>query len=207
MGGANERGIIYQITQSGTFKKIYDFCSQPSCADGSFPLPELIQATDGNLYGVTQSGGANNFGTIFQLTTSGVLTTLHSFDNADGAIPNALVQFTDGKLYGTTATGGLVSTCNPSVGGCGTIYSLDMGLSPFVKLLWPWGKAGSTATIYGTNLSGATKVTFNGTSAFFSVVSATEITATVPSGASTGTVQVTTPAATLNSNAPFHVVP
>jgi len=206
-GGANHGGTIFQITPSGTFKKIYDFCSQANCADGSNPGAELIQATDGNLYGTTVSGGTQYFGTIFQITPDGVLTTLHSFNNTDGNAPNALVQFTDGNFYGSTAFGGLVSTCDPSVPGCGAVYSLSMGLKPFVKLLWRWGKVGSSAVMYGTNLSGATKVTFNGVIASFIVVSSTEISATVPAGATTGKVQVTTPSATLNSNAAFNVIP
>jgi uncharacterized repeat protein (TIGR03803 family) len=207
-GGANSGGTVFQITPSGAFKKIYDFCSQGACTDGYAPFSDLIQATDGNLYGVTTLGGSNNnYGTIFQITTSGVLTTLHRFDNTDGASPNALVQFTDGNLYGTTAIGGLISTCKPNIGGCGTVYSLSMGLNPFVKLLWPWGKVGSSTVIYGTNLSGATRVTFNGLSAFFTVISPTEISATVPGGATTGTVHVTTNSGILNSNSMFRIVP
>jgi uncharacterized protein (TIGR03437 family) len=57
----------------------------------------------------------------------------------------------------------------------------------------------------GNGLTGATAVSFNGTAASFSVVSATEITATVPTGATTGTVSVVTPTVTLNSNPQFVV--
>jgi uncharacterized protein (TIGR03437 family) len=61
-------------------------------------------------------------------------------------------------------------------------------------------------TILGTSLTGSTGVTFNGTAANFTVVSASEITTTVPSGATTGTVQVKTPGGTLSSNLPFTVL-
>jgi uncharacterized protein (TIGR03437 family) len=81
-----------------------------------------------------------------------------------------------------------------------------MGLGPFVKTLPTSGKVGSTVKILGTKLTGATSVTFNGlAAASFTVVSSTEITATVPTGATTGTVQVVTPRGTLSSNVPFRV--
>lgn len=60
-------------------------------------------------------------------------------------------------------------------------------------------------TILGTDLTGATSVTFNGTAATFTVVSASQIKTTVPTGATTGAVEVTTPSSTLSSNSVFHV--
>jgi hypothetical protein len=59
--------------------------------------------------------------------------------------------------------------------------------------------------ILGTNLTGSTYVAFNGTLAAFTIVSATEIVATVPKGATTGTVLVNTPSGTLSSNVVFRV--
>src|SRR5438477_175929 len=74
--------------------------------DGTRPQA-LIQATDGNFYGTTGSGGANNFyGTVFKITPGGILTTLHSFDETDGSGPGPLIQATDGNFYGTTSVGG-----------------------------------------------------------------------------------------------------
>jgi hypothetical protein len=75
-----------------------------------------------------------------------------------------------------------------------------------VALLPNSGKVGATVTILGNNLTGATAVSFNGTDATFTVVSKTEITATVPTGATTGKIQVTTPQATLKSNVSFRVI-
>jgi uncharacterized protein (TIGR03437 family) len=69
------------------------------------------------------------------------------------------------------------------------------------------GKVGSAVKILGTDLTGATSVTFNGTAATFTVVSKSLITTTVPLGATTGTVQVVTPGGTLSSNVPFRVRP
>jgi uncharacterized protein (TIGR03437 family) len=68
------------------------------------------------------------------------------------------------------------------------------------------GPVGRPVKILGTNLTGATSVTFNGTAAVFKVFSSSLIGARVPEGATTGTVQVVTPGGTLSSNAPFRVI-
>jgi len=85
------------------------------------------------------------------------------------------------------------------------VYSISMGLGPFVKTLPTAGTAGAAVKILGTNLTGASSVSFNGTAAAFAVVSPSEITTTVPTGASAGTVRVTTPRGTLSSNVAFRV--
>ncbi len=85
------------------------------------------------------------------------------------------------------------------------MFSLSLGLNAFVKTLPTSGKIGESLKILGTNLTGATRVTFNGIAADFTVDSSSEISATVPPGATTGTIQVTTPAGTLSSNVPFRI--
>jgi uncharacterized repeat protein (TIGR03803 family) len=75
--------------------------------DGGKPQGQaLVQATNGYLYGFTSADGANNLGTVFRITTSGTLTTIHNFVNTDGAEPNWLIQATNGVFYGTTYLGG-----------------------------------------------------------------------------------------------------
>ena len=203
-GGAYDLGTVFKITPSGKLTTLYSFCSQSGCTDGIGPVAGLIQATNGNLYGTTALGGANSQGTIFKITPSGALTTLHSFDGADGSETHAgLIQDTNGKFYGTTTFGGDLN-CNPSY-GCGTVFSLSVGLGPFVETLPTSGKVGAAVKILGTNLTGATSVTFNGTAAVFKVVSKSLITTSVPTGATTGTVEVTTPKGTLKSNVVFRV--
>jgi uncharacterized protein (TIGR03437 family) len=76
-----------------------------------------------------------------------------------------------------------------------------------VETLPASGNAGETVHILGTDLKGASMVSFNGTAAKFIVVSATEIKTTVPAGASTGFVTVTTPSGALKSNKTFAVIP
>jgi uncharacterized repeat protein (TIGR03803 family) len=225
-GGAYEGGTVFKITPRGKLTTLYSFCSQrqtvgaPICLDGQNPSA-LIQASDGNFYGTTDWGGINdsNYGTIFKMTPGGALTTLYSFCSqsncADGANPLGLVQDTNGTLYGTTYTGGANYDCwstgKPSPEGysigCGTVFSLSVGLDPFVETQTTSGEVGASVRILGTDLRGATSVTFNGTAATFKVVSSSEITTTVPAGATTGPVEVVTPAGTLASNVNFRVNP
>lgn len=92
--------------------------------------------------------------------------------------------------------------------GRGGIFRLDFGLGPFVQPVLTFGKVGARVTILGTDLTGATAVQFNGTAATFKVGSpGTAITATVPAGATSGPLTVTTMTGTLTSNVAFTVLP
>jgi uncharacterized repeat protein (TIGR03803 family) len=198
---------VFEISPSGTLTWLYSFCNRSPCPDGSQPDAGLVQATDGNLYGTTELGGSDNSGTIFRITPSGTLTTLLSFDKRDGQTPLApLVQATNGDLYGTVPYGGSYAACYY---GCGTVFRLPVGLGPFVEPQPASGKVGAVVEILGTDLTGATRVTFNGTPAVIesSSSSASAITTTVPAGATSGKVQVTTPSGTLSSNVAFRVLP
>ena len=254
-GGAHNYGTVFQITGAGKLKTLYSFCAQTNCTDGDQPFGGLLQGGHGIFYGTTYAGGANNFGTVFEIAPAGALTTLHSFNGADGGYPQVgVVAGSDGNGYGTTTLGGangygtifeitktgtfstLYSFCSQAgctdgenlygnglvqatngnfygttygggTNGDGTVFSLSVGLGPFVETNPTSGKVGSKVIILGNNLTGASAVAFNGTAATFTVVSATEITTTVPSGATTGSVSVTTPGGTLNSNVKFRVTP
>ena len=114
------------MTPTGSVTIVHTFCSLPLCANGDFPEGGLIQATNGNLYGTTWSGGVNGYGTVYEITPSGTLTVLHSFCSltycVDGANPlGTLVQASNGDLYGTTQTGG---TGGFGLGGSGTIFKI-----------------------------------------------------------------------------------
>jgi uncharacterized repeat protein (TIGR03803 family) len=191
-GNNNNYGAVFKFTPQGVFSTLYAF----SGPDGYSPGGPLVQATDGNLYGTTACNTTGQ-GTIFKITSGGTLTTLHTFDGADGESPIALVQDTNGMFYGVTNLGG---TSN-----LGTTFSLGTGLGPFAKTVPASGQTGSKVTILGNKMFGATSVAFNGTTATFTVVSSTEITTTVPPGATTGTVTVTTPTGELKSNVKFQV--
>ncbi len=97
-------GTVFRVNSSGVESNLYSF---PFYGNGAYPAAGLVRGYDGNFYGTTQGGGANaNFGTIFRISPSGVLTTLYSFSNSpvDGAVPSqlGLVQGSDSNFYGTT---------------------------------------------------------------------------------------------------------
>jgi uncharacterized repeat protein (TIGR03803 family) len=107
LGGTEGSGTVFEITPAGNLTTLYSFCSKTNCTDGANPIAGLIQATDGNFFGTTQLGGTPYWGTVFKITSAGVLTTLHAFTLAGGGQPyGGLVQATNGDLYGTTANGG-----------------------------------------------------------------------------------------------------
>ena len=108
------------MTPAGAVTTLHSF----NVSDGASPAG-VIQAADGNFYGTTEGGGANNYGTVFKITSTGTLTTLHDFDKTDGARPTALVQHTNGLFYGTTISGGKTSYhfCQAY---CGTLFSLSV---------------------------------------------------------------------------------
>jgi uncharacterized repeat protein (TIGR03803 family) len=188
-------GTVFKITPAGVLTTLHSFDS----TDGALPWAGLVQGTDGIFYGTTSSGGANDDGTIFKITPAGVLTTLHNFDHTDGNGAYAgLTQATNGTFYGTTEFGG---THN------GVIFSLANGLGAFVEARPGSGKVAAGVKILGSNLTGATSVTFNGKAATFTVVSSSNITTTVPVGATTGKISVVTPKKTLTSNISFRVTP
>jgi hypothetical protein len=137
-----------------------------------------------------------------KVTPAGAVSVLYSFCSVtcnDGYGPQTpLVQDTNGKFYGN-------STGN-SLGGA-EFFTFDVGLKPFAGLVIWSGKVGKTIGILGQGFTGTTKVSFNGTTAAFTVSSDTFLTATVPAGATTGFITVVTPGATLKSNRKFLVTP
>ncbi len=106
-GGANSQGLIYKLTPAGKLTALYTFCSQTKCTDGSLPEFGPILGSDGNLYGTTSNGGANDLGEVYRLTLSGKLTVLHSFCLcAEGWYANSLVEDGAGGFFGTTLEAG-----------------------------------------------------------------------------------------------------
>ncbi|MGH9642426.1 MAG: choice-of-anchor tandem repeat GloVer-containing protein, partial [Terriglobales bacterium] len=210
LGGTNfancECGTLFEITSTGVFNKFYDFCSQADCSDGFAPFGTLIQATDGNFYGTTyQGGGLYGNGTIYEWNpTAQSFSVIYTFPQNSGTVAG-LVQATNGKFFGTNVYGGNSPNCSY---GCGAIFSLDLGLGPFVRPVTYSGKVGTTVEILGQGFNkSTTSVSFNGTAATRTVVSGNYLTAKVPAGATTGYVTVTTGAVTLTSDKVFRVTP
>ena len=122
--------------QSLTLNQLYAFScvSTPPyfCAHGAKPVA-LIQASDGNFYGVTQTSYANHSntvhlagGTIFKITASGQFTLLYTFKQNtktgyydQGSIPNSLAEGSDGNLYGAAGGGG------PNAASAGTLFKIS----------------------------------------------------------------------------------
>lgn len=119
-GGVNRPtgGTVFEILASGTFHNLYSFCVKANCTDGTDSDATLIQGSDGTFYGTTEGDGKRTFGTVFQITPAGDLTTLHSFDGSHGEFPIAgLLQGSNGDFYGTTFKEG--------PGGYGTVFSIS----------------------------------------------------------------------------------
>jgi len=173
-GGINNIGTVFKITPGGTRTTLYSFGTATN--DGSTPDCGVAQASDGNLYGTTYSGGASNLGTVFKITTGGTLTTLYQFSSSggDGAHPFAPpVQGSDGNFYGTTSQGGSAgygTVFKITSGGTETVlYSFSGsggdGRNPYNPLL-----QATDGNFYGTTLNGGSsnigtifKITSGGT--------------------------------------------
>lgn len=170
IGGQYNGGIVFKLTAAGQETVLWNFGSG---SDGKQPFGSLVLGQDGNLYGTTEEGGANGFGTVFRLTTAGVETVLWSFGAAgDGQTPKArLIQSSDGNLYGTTESGGTY--------GYGTVYRLTLTGTETVLYSFADGAdgqgpegvvEGSDGALYGITIGGgssstgtAFKVTKDGT--------------------------------------------
>jgi uncharacterized repeat protein (TIGR03803 family) len=200
--GMASNNSIYRITPEGMFTAL------GGGFNGSSPSVP-IQGTDGNLYWTVETIGGDNNGGVYEVALSGEgLLQLYDFAGYpnDGSDPlSSLAQGTDGKFYGVTYTGGSFP-CNYALPGCGTIFSLDTGLQPFVAFVRGAARVGRTFSLLGQEFTGTTRVAINGIPASFTVKSDTFLEATVPAGATTGYVTVTTPSGTLTSNVPFYVI-
>ncbi len=108
-GGANHYGTAFKMTTNGVLTTLVEF-NRYTAPKGRYPAGSLVRGSDGNFYGLTQLGGANDYGTAFKMTAAGVLTTLVDFN--DNTAPKghsplgSLVQGTDGNFYGLTKWGG-----------------------------------------------------------------------------------------------------
>jgi uncharacterized repeat protein (TIGR03803 family) len=180
-GGCNYSGTVFQVTASGTLTTLASFNS----TNGANPSAALTLGSDGNFYGTTRHGGMVNsqnpsgMGTIFKVTTNGLLTTLACFNETNGTQPEAgLTLGNDGNFYGTTVYGGMT---NASLSlGYGTVFKVTTngvlttlamfrrtnGYGPAAGLT-----TGSDGRFYGTTSGGSNghttgtlfRITTNGT--------------------------------------------
>lgn len=162
-------GTVFKISPAGKLTTLYNFCnltnSNGDCLDGAVPRGALVQTSNGRFYGTTYDGGTgyhNQGGTIFQLTSSGKLTTLYSFCHKGttcidgGYLFAGLTQATNGNFYGVTRYGGY--------NGWGTIFEVtaagklatlhqftqsNEGITPYSALV-----KGVDGNLYGTAPAG-----------------------------------------------------
>jgi uncharacterized repeat protein (TIGR03803 family) len=162
-------GTVFKVDLKGNETTLYSFSGSP---DGYVPLAGLIKDSDGNLYGTTAYGGLYGFGTIFEVSKTGVETVVYSFSGypADGVYPQAgLVRDAAGNLFGTTQYGGPGSCqINGFTEGCGTVFMLSNtgvetvlhgfvsgttdGQLPIARLLLD-----AAGNLYGTTCHGGTQ--------------------------------------------------
>lgn len=123
--GGGYGGTIFKLTAAGELKTLFKFPEADAYPLGTGPVGRLVEASDGNFYGVTPSGdGATTYGTIFKMTPDGVVSLIHVFDGFQGGSRPAagLIQGADGSLYGTTEYGG--SSFDRS--GLGTVFRVTL---------------------------------------------------------------------------------
>lgn len=168
-GGPNNDGAVFEISAAGTESVLYSF---PYGTNGNAnPAASLIMDQAGNLYGTTIWGGANNMGTVFEITASGAESTLYSFgiSSTDASGPEApLIMDSDGNFYGTTDGGGAYhggTVFKISAGGTESVlYSFGSsagdGVNPLAGLLMD-----GSGNLYGTTYAGGA----NGDGAVFKI--------------------------------------
>lgn len=156
-GGTYNRGTLFKIASDSTdFTVVKHFEPFP---DGSYPN-QLLEGSDGNLYGLTTTDGGNGGGTIFKIDTNGTgFTILHTFNGSGGSGPEGLIESRDGNLYGSTYEGGAY--------GFGTIFKITTNGMAFSVLHsfnglegnGPLGSLleGSDGNLYGCTYKGGLK--------------------------------------------------
>jgi len=158
-GGANGLGVLFEyIIATNTYSKVVDF----TAAGGSLPEGSLIQASNGKLYGLTSTGGANSVGALFEFDpTSNTYSKLYDFSSGSGQTPRGtLKQAANGKLYGLTQSGG--------ANGMGVVFEFDITGNTYTKKL-DLGVASGNSPLYtqlievcrAPNTPGAVSSSFN----------------------------------------------
>jgi uncharacterized repeat protein (TIGR03803 family) len=224
-------GVLFQITSTGTYSIVHGF----NRTDGREPQVSLFQHTNGTLYGDTSTGGGGTLcpngagcGVLYSLSMG--LGSFVSFlpPQSSGKVGKT-IEFLGQGFNGTTkvsfhgvsatftvvsgtyltavvpagATTGFVTVATP---GRTLTSNKVFRVTPAILSFSPTsGRVGTAVTITGSGLTGATKVTFGGVNAVFTVKSASQITATVPTGAKTGKIAVTTAGGVATSAATFTV--
>ena len=168
--GPNFLGTIFRVSTDGVLSTLVAFNqtngASPQC-DG------LALGNDGNFYGTTADGGTSDLGTVFKVTPGGDLTTLASFNLANGSQPQGgLVLGADGNFYGGAAFGG------PFPGNFGNVYKVTTNgeLTPLFNFHATDGQEptarliqANDGSLYGTTVTGGSTNGLFGSSGFGTV--------------------------------------
>jgi len=195
-------GALYDVTAGGVLTDIYNF---PAALNFDESANNMMQASNGNLYGASYNGGTGANGGLYELTSANVFSSYSFAANSNmGSGPKApLMQNTNGIIYGSTYSG-------TGVAGLGAAFQLNIGAAPFISLVTPVysGKVASTVGILGQGFSSSSVVKFGGTAATTTTLTGTTyILAAVPTGALTGDVTVTTGSTKLSTTASYKITP
>lgn len=228
-GNASQPGWIYSVSTTGTFTILHEFCQETNCTDGSAPSTPLIQHTNGTLYGLTLQGGTGpqNDGTFYSLNIgANAFISLASTSGKEGVkvgifgqgfTVKSVVEFGGTQATTVTRSGSTYLIATVPAGALTGAVTVTTGKTTLTSLQSfkvtptlttfdpPSGAVGTLITITGTAFTQATKVAFAGRSAAFTVNSDTQITATVPTGATTGKISVTTKGGSASSATSFTV--
>lgn len=228
-GGLGNEGGIYQLTAKDAFSGFLFGSLNPPTA-GTNPFGPLMQHTNGFVYGTTISNGPQGAdGTFFYLDIGAapfisLVTPVYS--GAEGTVVEILGQgftsksvvkfggvaatameqtggtFIEAKIPTGALTGDITVTTGSTTLSTLSVYKIKPTLKSFTPSSGP---VGTPVTIDGTGLTQASKVTFNGTTASFTVDSDSEITATVPAEATSGKIEITTKGGSAISSTRFTV--
>ena len=101
--GGNGAGAVFRLTPAGGYTTLYSFPALGTTA-GADPVASLVQGSDGNFYGTTETNGVDGAGTVFRITPAGAFTNLYSFTATNQPLDGALIKAKDGNFYGTDVT-------------------------------------------------------------------------------------------------------
>ncbi|HTL80661.1 MAG TPA: choice-of-anchor tandem repeat GloVer-containing protein [Bacteroidia bacterium] len=152
-GGSPNGGTIDKVDPNGvTLSHVYDFIY----AIGDNPYGNLVQASDGNVYGTTENGGPSGSCVIFRYDpVNNIYTDVHDFYFADGYIPYSGLVESNGVLYGVTwdggvNTGGVLYSYNIATGVYTDLHDFDSPTGDY-----PWGALTvANGKLYGMTTSG-----------------------------------------------------
>ncbi|HEY9826884.1 MAG TPA: choice-of-anchor tandem repeat GloVer-containing protein, partial [Stenomitos sp.] len=153
VGGAKNKGTVFQLTPSGGLKEVAPFTG----TNGAYPFAGVTLDGAGNVYGTTCNGGTRNKGTVFKWVPGGKLTVLHSFTGTDGDCPYGGVTFRNGVLYGTTYKGGKNDN--------GTVFKIAASGGP-LNILYRFGGDRDGGNPRGDVILNAAGTTLYGTTQF-----------------------------------------